>query len=100
MRFTTHTSRLPLLAILAAGAVALSGCGANSATPAATDEGAASSGTSKGTIGVVLPETATSARWEAFDKPFLKAAIEARDTPQTFRTRRGMCRSSRALRTG
>jgi D-xylose transport system substrate-binding protein len=26
---------------------------------------------------VVLPETATSARWEAFDKPYLEAAIEA-----------------------
>lgn len=77
MRFTHHTSRPALLAVLAVGALALSGCGANSATPGATDDGAASGDTSQGTIGVVLPETATSARWEAFDKPFLEAAIEA-----------------------
>ncbi|MET0885133.1 MAG: substrate-binding domain-containing protein [Mycetocola sp.] len=77
MRLTHHTSRLTLLGIVAAGTLALSGCGANAATPAATEAGASPTGTTKGTIGVVLPETATSARWEAFDKPFLESAIEA-----------------------
>jgi D-xylose transport system substrate-binding protein len=70
-----RTSRTALAAVLAAAALALSACGANSAAPGAADESA--DGSSKGTIGVVLPETATSARWEAFDKPYLEAAIEA-----------------------
>lgn len=60
---------------LTAGALLLSACGANSTGP---DEpaGVTAAAPSQGTIGVLLPETATSARWEAFDKPFLAAAIE------------------------
>jgi D-xylose transport system substrate-binding protein len=68
---------LALVAIATLGALSLTACGANSASPAASDGGDTGGEASKGTIGVVLPETATSARWEAFDKPFLEAAIEA-----------------------
>lgn len=67
--------RRTALSVLVAGALLLTGCGANSAAPGPTGS-PPDAGESKGTIGVLLPETATSARWEAFDKPFLAAAIE------------------------
>jgi len=57
------------VAMVAAGAglvLALTACGANS------------SGTGAGTkVGVILPETATSARYERFDKPLLDKALRA-----------------------
>ncbi|WP_382309381.1 sugar ABC transporter substrate-binding protein [Herbiconiux sp. UC225_62] len=58
---------------LTASALLLAGCSGGSATGG--DSTSAPDGGSKGTIGVILPETATSARWEAFDKPFLEEAL-------------------------
>ncbi|XVV05737.1 sugar ABC transporter substrate-binding protein [Actinosynnema sp. CA-248983] len=68
------------LALIAAGtglAVAMTACGANTsgggtATGTNTDSG---SGGAK--VGVILPETASSARWEGFDKPLLDKALKA-----------------------
>jgi len=75
---TNRTNRLTILltATISATVLVLSGCGANSAGTGSPDD-SSSGGSSKGTIGVILPETATSARWESFDKPFLVAALEA-----------------------
>ncbi|WP_424185203.1 sugar ABC transporter substrate-binding protein [Actinokineospora sp. G85] len=72
--------RSKTLALVAAGlgtALALSACGANQAAPSS---GGASDTPSGGGIpvGVILPETATSARWEGFDKPMLDAAMRAK----------------------
>ncbi|MEV0474601.1 sugar ABC transporter substrate-binding protein [Streptomyces prunicolor] len=58
----------------------LTACGANSIASSAGDDTSTAqrpAGATKGTIGVILPETATSARWEAFDKPFLVKALAA-----------------------
>ncbi|MCP2168337.1 sugar ABC transporter substrate-binding protein [Goodfellowiella coeruleoviolacea] len=71
------------LALVAAGTglvMGLTGCGANSA-----DSGSSSSTTSAGNgssgggikVGVILPETTSSARWEGFDKPLLEQAMRA-----------------------
>ncbi|GAA4527377.1 sugar ABC transporter substrate-binding protein [Amycolatopsis samaneae] len=72
---------LTLLAATASATLVLTACGANSATPAGPGSSAASApssgGGAGGKIGVILPETATSARWEAFDKPMLTAALKA-----------------------
>ncbi|WP_018684684.1 sugar ABC transporter substrate-binding protein [Actinokineospora enzanensis] len=63
------------LALLAA--LTLTACGANKATEA-PQAPAAETPTAPGIkIGVILPETATSARWESFDKPMLEAAMRA-----------------------
>src|SRR6266487_401393 len=71
------------LSALAAGVgvcLALSACGANQAT---AGSGSQSSDTGKSSgnggvkVGVILPETATSARWEGFDKPILDKALRA-----------------------
>jgi D-xylose transport system substrate-binding protein len=70
------------LALLAAGmglTLALSACGANEESPSGSggDEGTENESTGGVPVGVILPETASSARWEGFDKPMLEAALKA-----------------------
>ena len=70
------------LALLSAGVgvtLVLSACGANQANNAGGGGGGATSGgASSGGIkvGVILPDTASSARWEGFDKPLLEKAMK------------------------
>src|SRR5215813_8831215 len=70
---------LTLLAATASAGLVLTACGANSNTGGSGDTSAAApaGGGANGKVGVILPETATSARWEAFDKPMLQAALQA-----------------------
>jgi D-xylose transport system substrate-binding protein len=61
---------------------ALAACGSNStATPAASSSSTTSASTStssaKPKVGVILPDSASSARWETNDRPLLKAAFDA-----------------------
>jgi D-xylose transport system substrate-binding protein len=66
------------LALLAAGsglALMVTACGANSGGSGSSDSGSADANAPK--VGVVLPETATSARWEGFDHPLLEKALKA-----------------------
>ena len=72
------------LALLAAGvgvSLALTACGNNSDTPSGGSGNSGSGGAPAPSggikVGVILPETATSARWEGFDKPMLEAAMRA-----------------------
>jgi D-xylose transport system substrate-binding protein len=67
--------RKGILALAAAGLVVaggLSACG-NSNTPAASSSG----GAKTPYVGVILPDTKSSVRWETADRPFLKAAFDA-----------------------
>lgn len=74
-----------LLALGTAGALALSACGGSSGTGTTTtspDAGASSSAPAPtpeatGTVGVILPDSASSARWETADRPFLEEAFKA-----------------------
>jgi D-xylose transport system substrate-binding protein len=71
--------RTRTLALIAAGsgvALVLAACGANQApsTGGSSSAGGASNGIK---VGVILPETATSARWEGFDKPILQRELKA-----------------------
>ncbi|WP_328458784.1 MULTISPECIES: sugar ABC transporter substrate-binding protein [unclassified Amycolatopsis] len=74
---------LTLLAATVSTGLVLSACGANSSDSGGTGSSSASSsapaaaGGASGKVGVILPETASSARWEAFDKPMLQAALTA-----------------------
>jgi D-xylose transport system substrate-binding protein len=73
---------LTLLAATVSTGLVLTACGANSSDSGGTGSSSASSsaqagGGANGKVGVILPETATSARWEAFDKPMLQAALSA-----------------------
>ncbi len=73
-----RTRSLALIAVGTGLVVAVTACGANTsggggATGTNTDTG--SGGGAK--VGVILPETSTSARWEGFDKPLLEKALKA-----------------------
>ncbi|MDI5977658.1 sugar ABC transporter substrate-binding protein [Amycolatopsis magusensis] len=75
-----RTKTLALFAAAASVTVALAGCGANSeAPPAGGSSGTPTAGQQPAAggakVGVVLPETASSARWEGFDKPYLEQAL-------------------------
>ncbi len=61
------------LAGVTAAAFLLAACGSSSSGGA----GATSSGGSKAYIGVILPDSASSARWETNDRPFLESAFKA-----------------------
>ncbi|MFZ2012472.1 MAG: substrate-binding domain-containing protein [Nocardioides sp.] len=63
-----------LAALAAVGAFALAGCGSSNSSSAS---GGGSSSASKGTVGVILPDTTTSPRWENNDRPSLDAAFKA-----------------------
>src|SRR5262245_18722568 len=71
------------LALIAAGmglTLALAACGANQDNSSSGDSGSSDTASSSGEgipVGVILPETATSARWEGFDRPMLEAALKA-----------------------
>jgi len=57
--------------------LAMSACGANqdsSSGSGSTDTPSSSEGIP---VGVILPETASSARWEGFDRPYLEEALKA-----------------------
>ncbi|MGH8965143.1 MAG: sugar ABC transporter substrate-binding protein, partial [Actinomycetes bacterium] len=68
--------RIRRTALAAAGlglALVLAACGQNAAAPSAPAESEAPTGGVK--VGVILPETESSARWEGFDKPMLEKAL-------------------------
>ena len=71
------------LALIAAGmglTLAMSACGANQ--DSGNNSGGGGTDTTGGSsdgipVGVILPETASSARWEGFDRPMIEAAMKA-----------------------
>src|SRR6476659_10026261 len=68
-------------ALVAAGlglALSLAACGQHAAAPSSSGGGSAAPAAASGAkVGVILPETASSARWEGFDKPLLTQAMQA-----------------------
>ncbi|MCS7476648.1 sugar ABC transporter substrate-binding protein [Umezawaea endophytica] len=74
-----RSKSLALIAVGTGLAVAMTACGANSSTGGSTTTGTSDTGSAAGgaKVGVILPETASSARWEGFDKPLLTAALKA-----------------------
>ncbi|MCR3751345.1 sugar ABC transporter substrate-binding protein [Lentzea californiensis] len=71
-----RSKTLASIAVTAGLALAVSACGANTSSGTG---GSTESNTGSGTgakVGVILPETASSARWEGFDKPLLEAALK------------------------
>jgi D-xylose transport system substrate-binding protein len=61
----------------AALALALAGCGGGSSGGGTSGGGGGGGGQAAQKIGVILPDTATSPRWEANDRPSLKKAFDA-----------------------
>ena len=69
-----RTRSLRAAAGLATAAFLLAACGSDTDTP---DADTGSEGEAAGSVGVILPDSATSPRWEANDRPLLQAAFEA-----------------------
>ncbi|PSL56276.1 monosaccharide ABC transporter substrate-binding protein (CUT2 family) [Saccharothrix carnea] len=73
-----RSKSLALIALGTGLAVAMTACGANtSGGSSTTSDTNTNSGSGGAKVGVILPETASSARWEGFDKPLLQKALEA-----------------------
>lgn len=70
--------RYGVVAFALAGLLTLTACGSNSAGGGGNSTASGGGGGGRnGTVGVILPETATSARWEGFDRPMLQKALSA-----------------------
>ncbi len=84
------------LGLMVAGTLVVAACGSSSSTTASSASSssasaaapasggsssamapASSGGTTKGKVGVILPDTKSSARWASFDAPLLKKAFDA-----------------------
>ncbi|MFN8080264.1 MAG: substrate-binding domain-containing protein [Kineosporiaceae bacterium] len=67
-----------LLTLSAIGALTLSACGgSDTSTSGSTGSSSAAAGGSVGKVGVILPDSASSARWETADRKFLGDAFKA-----------------------
>jgi D-xylose transport system substrate-binding protein len=58
-------------------ALTIGACGGGDDTTGTTPTSAASSAAAAGKVGVILPDTASSVRWETADRPFLEQAFKA-----------------------
>lgn len=66
------------LAVIAAGVgLGIAGCSSSSSTSSSSSAPSASSGGGGGTVGVILPDTQSSTRWETADRPALMKAFAA-----------------------
>jgi D-xylose transport system substrate-binding protein len=93
--------RRTTLALLAAGvgvSLALTACGANQQSSSGGGGGTSGGASSGGVkVGVILPETATSARWEGFDKPLLDKAMRAEGLDPDIQNAQGDVQRFRTL---
>jgi D-xylose transport system substrate-binding protein len=64
-----------LLATGVASVLLVSACGGDTGT-SSSGSGGSSSSSSAAEVGVILPDTKSSARWESFDRPLLQKAFE------------------------
>jgi D-xylose transport system substrate-binding protein len=71
------TRLIPLLAASAALVVAACGSDDNSSSSGSSGSGTATETAKAGKVGVLLPDSKSSVRWETVDRPFLKKAFDA-----------------------
>ncbi|WP_433270358.1 sugar ABC transporter substrate-binding protein [Actinosynnema sp. CS-041913] len=84
-----RSKSLALIAVGTGLAVAVTACGANTSGGGGTSDTNTNSGSGGAKVGVILPETATSARWEGFDKPLLDKALRAEGLDPTIQNAQG-----------
>ena len=74
-------SALGLIVAGLAASLVMSACSSSKSSSSSSSSGAAGASSSstavKGKVGVILPDTQSSARWESFDKPLLTKAFAA-----------------------
>ncbi len=62
-------------------ALSLSACGSSDNNSSSGGSGGSSSSSKAGKVGVILPDTVSSVRWETADRPALSAAFKAAGVP-------------------
>jgi D-xylose transport system substrate-binding protein len=78
--------------VLCALSFGIAACGSDDDDNASTSGGGASTSSSGGKaqkVGVLLPDTKSSVRWESFDRPLLEAAFKAAGVPVTIDNAQG-----------
>jgi D-xylose transport system substrate-binding protein len=78
--------------ILSALSFGIAACGSDNNDNSSTSGGGASTSSSGGKaqkVGVLLPDTKSSVRWESFDRPLLEAAFKAAGVPVTIDNAQG-----------
>jgi D-xylose transport system substrate-binding protein len=79
-----------MFAVLVGSALAVSGCSSDSGNGGSSSGSSASGGDqAKGKIGVILPDTKSSVRWESKDRPALEEAFKAAGVPYTIQNAEG-----------
>jgi D-xylose transport system substrate-binding protein len=79
-----------VLATVMGATLALSACGgSDSDGGSGSGNGGGGGGGGEGKIGVILPDTKSSVRWESADKPALEAAFKAADVDYTVQNAEG-----------
>ncbi|SDR30172.1 sugar ABC transporter substrate-binding protein [Thermostaphylospora chromogena] len=68
---------LSLAAAVAAVSLGLTACGSDAGDTSTAQEGGTQQAASTGKIGVILPDSQSSARWETADRKYLQEAFEA-----------------------
>lgn len=71
----SRQSTLMTTALSAALVLSLAACGGDSGGGETGGSGSGGGGAAAGRVGVILPDTESSVRWESFDRPFLEAAF-------------------------
>jgi D-xylose transport system substrate-binding protein len=95
--------RLRRTALAAAGlglALALAACGQNAAAPSAPPQSEAPQSGGGIPVGVILPETESSARWEGFDRPLLEEAMAAQGLDADIQNAQGNVQTFSTLADG
>jgi D-xylose transport system substrate-binding protein len=69
--------RTLMTAVTAAVVLSLAACGGGSGSSSSSGGSGSSGGNAAGKIGVILPDTTSSPRWESADRPQLEAAFKA-----------------------
>jgi D-xylose transport system substrate-binding protein len=82
---------LALGAALCALAFAVAACGSDDNSSSSTSGGGSSttSGSKAQKVGVLLPDTKSSVRWESFDRPLLQQAFKSAGVPVTIENAQG-----------
>ena len=75
--FRTKAKGFAGLAVIAVLALSLAACGDDDDSGDSGDSGDGGSGDATAKVGVILPDTTTSPRWENNDRPSLQAAFDA-----------------------
>jgi D-xylose transport system substrate-binding protein len=76
VRHMTRRRTLTTTAVSAALVLTMAACGGGDEDSGGSDSGSGSGGEAAGKVGVILPDTQSSVRWENFDRPYLEAAFE------------------------